>query len=48
MDEWHTIVILQYRWPLSGWALRIGEGQSLILKTSIFKTKSKSQAEAEK
>ncbi|TYI98678.1 hypothetical protein E1A91_D01G231900v1, partial [Gossypium mustelinum] len=25
--------------PLSGWAVRVGEGQSLILKTSILKTK---------
>jgi len=23
----------------SGWAVRVGEGQSLILKTSILKTK---------
>ncbi|KAG4165614.1 hypothetical protein ERO13_A13G086695v2, partial [Gossypium hirsutum] len=27
------------RCPLSGWAVRVGEGQSLILKTSILKTK---------
>jgi len=25
--------------PLSGWAVRVGEGQSLVLKTSILKTK---------
>ena len=27
--------------PLSGWAVRVGEGQSLILKTSILKFKIK-------
>ena len=26
-------------YPLSGWTVRVGEGQSLILKTSILKTK---------
>ncbi|TYH38811.1 hypothetical protein ES332_D12G135600v1, partial [Gossypium tomentosum] len=26
-------------YPLSGWAVRVGEGQSLILKTSILNTK---------
>jgi hypothetical protein len=25
--------------PLSGWAVRVGEGQSLVLKTGILKTK---------
>uniref|UniRef100_A0A452YMK6 Uncharacterized protein n=1 Tax=Aegilops tauschii subsp. strangulata TaxID=200361 RepID=A0A452YMK6_AEGTS len=25
--------------PLSGWAVRVGEGQSLVLKTSILKIK---------
>lgn len=27
--------------PLSGWAVRVGEGQSLVLKTSILKFKIK-------
>jgi len=31
--------------PLSGWAVRVGEGQSLVLKTSILKLRSKSRAE---
>ncbi|MBA0855004.1 hypothetical protein Goshw_007792 [Gossypium schwendimanii] len=28
-----------YSYPLSGWAVRVGKWQSLILKTSILKSK---------
>ncbi|KAJ7941178.1 hypothetical protein O6P43_035772 [Quillaja saponaria] len=33
-NKWNALAV-----PLSGWTVRVGEGQSLILKTSILKTK---------